>query len=57
MREAGSMVRCAACGADMNHHADKLVQTAEPSTRAPAEVVLEVHTCPKCGKVEARQQA
>jgi predicted RNA-binding Zn-ribbon protein involved in translation (DUF1610 family) len=57
MAEAGSKVRCPACGAEMNHHADKLVQTAEPATGAPAEAVLAVHTCPKCGKVEARQQA
>ena len=57
MAEAVSKLRCPACGAEMNHHADKLVQTAEPATRAAAEAVLEVHTCRKCGKVEARQQA
>jgi ribosomal protein S27AE len=57
MAEAGSKLRCPACGAAMNHHADKLVQTAEPATRAPAEAVLEIHTCAKCGKVEARQPA
>jgi ribosomal protein S27AE len=48
---------CPACGAAMNHHANKLVETTESATAGFDGVVLEVHTCPECGQVETRQQA
>jgi ribosomal protein S27AE len=57
MMQQRSSIACPGCGAVMNHHADKLVETAESPTRGFAGMVLEIHTCPECGKVEARQLA
>jgi len=50
---------CSRCGAEMNHHADKLV---EPASREEAEradpalggAVQEMFACPSCGYVDAR---
>ena len=53
-------MRCARCGAEMNHQADKLV---EPRTRDEAEatqesggIVLLVFACPSCGYVASRPE-
>jgi predicted RNA-binding Zn-ribbon protein involved in translation (DUF1610 family) len=53
-------LKCPKCGAEMNHHADKLV---EPITRedvadvdpALGGVIEEMHGCPRCGNVESRR--
>jgi hypothetical protein len=50
-------VPCPACGARMNHHADKFVDSPESETAGFAGLVLHVHTCAHCGKVETRRQA
>ena len=51
---------CPNCNMAMNHHAEKLV---DPRTAAEAAamdprmggVIQEVHTCPGCGRVDARK--
>ena len=54
-------MRCADCGTEMNHHADKLVYGAAPD-EAPgaadeAGVVIEAHACPDCGRTATRAAA
>ena len=49
---------CPKCGDEMNHHADKLVYTAnlDDAHRAHTDlggVVEETHGCPGCGAVES----
>ncbi len=39
---------CAACGAEMNHHAMKIDYSAELAE------LKEVHSCPECGRSELR---
>jgi ribosomal protein S27AE len=52
-------MKCADCGAEMNHHADKIDYNAgldEPE-RIDADfggVLEEAHTCPACGRNEVR---
>jgi NMD protein affecting ribosome stability and mRNA decay len=53
-------MKCPRCGADMNHHADKLI----PSESAIANpdptfelTVIELHCCPACGAAAARNAA
>ena len=48
---------CPACGAEMNHHADKIDYSVEDASYDPAfgGVLEEVHTCPHCGSVELRE--
>jgi ribosomal protein S27AE len=51
---------CSMCGAEMNHHADKLL---EPQSAADTQyldsalggVIQETHSCPGCGNVEFRR--
>jgi len=43
-------MRCANCGSDMNHHADKVI-SRDPLDE---ESILEIHTCPKCGQTDTR---
>jgi transcription elongation factor Elf1 len=53
-------MKCAKCGAEMNHQADKLVH---PVTRAEAAevtvafdgVIEELFACPSCGWIESRR--
>jgi ribosomal protein S27AE len=50
---------CPKCGAEMNHHADKLVDPVKPEDLKHVNpslggVVKEMHACPKCGAVESR---
>jgi ribosomal protein S27AE len=50
---------CPWCGAEMNHHADKLVDPITPEDRKAADpalggVIEQVHHCPSCGGVESR---
>jgi ribosomal protein S27AE len=54
-----SKMICPKCGAEMNHHADKLVDPVKPEdlkhvNPALAGVVEEMHSCPRCGAVESR---
>ena len=53
-------MKCPKCGAEMNHHAEKIDYTAalnEPDAMDPklGGVIEEVHTCPKCRNVEIRR--
>jgi ribosomal protein S27AE len=50
---------CPKCGAEMNHHADKLVYpvTAEDAKKTDVSLggmIEETHYCPECGGVESR---
>jgi ribosomal protein S27AE len=55
---AKERMRCPQCGAAMNHHADKLLQTGSTDTphydAALAGESLEMHTCPACGASASR---
>ena len=51
---------CPKCGAEMNHHADKLVDPVKPDDMkhvnpALGGVIEETHYCPGCGAVESRR--
>lgn len=53
-------MRCPKCGAEMNHHADKLVYPVDRSEAVQMDaalggVVQETHGCPACGNVEFRR--
>ena len=53
---------CPECAVEMNHHAEKIDYTAaleEPAAIDPAfgGILLEVHTCPKCGQTMTRPGA
>lgn len=43
-------MNCPDCGAEMNHHADKLVYDSEDEDGR----ILEAHTCPNCGHSATR---
>jgi ribosomal protein S27AE len=50
---------CPACGAEMNHHAEKLVYSTGPDQASSADphlggVIEELHTCPRCGTSVSR---
>jgi ribosomal protein S27AE len=48
-------MKCPNCGAEMNHHADKIVYDAEPDGGADeGGVIFEAHTCPNCGRSATR---
>ncbi len=51
---------CPDCHIAMNHHAEKVDYTAaleDPEAMDPdlGGVLVEVHTCPRCGKTETRK--
>src|SRR5215469_18712125 len=53
-------MRCPKCGAEMNHHADKVLQAADPAEEwsvdpALGGVVEEMHSCPACGANASRR--
>jgi len=53
---------CPKCGAEMNHHADKLVDPVTPEDRkhvnaALGGVIEETHCCPGCGGLASRREA
>ena len=53
-------MNCPACGAEMNHHADKLDYGVAPDEAADTEEgvpVVEAHTCPACGHTATRPAA
>jgi ribosomal protein S27AE len=47
---------CPKCGIEMNHHANKINYAVASETRDVFEggLLEEVHTCPNCGRTEAR---
>jgi ribosomal protein S27AE len=48
-------MKCPNCGAEMNHHADKLVYDAAPGEETDeGGRILESHTCPGCGRSATR---
>ena len=52
---------CPKCGAEMNHHADKLVDPVTPEDRKHFNYTLsgmieEMHSCPGCGAVASRKE-
>ena len=51
-------LKCPDCGAEMNHHADKLDYGAARDEATPDTFegvpVIEAHTCPACGRTAAR---
>lgn len=51
-------MKCPDCGAEMNHHADKLVYGADSGEETEAaEFVVEAHACPGCGRSATRPEA
>jgi ribosomal protein S27AE len=51
------IMKCPRCGAEMNHHADKLLASdSELSSKggALASTVIELHSCPACGSSASR---
>ena len=60
MSTEASPVMCPRCGAEMNHHADKLLHPTGPVDDASVDRVLggiveELHTCPACGAGASRR--
>jgi len=52
-------MRCPKCGAEMNHHSDKLLHPTSPEDAEHIDPVFgglveEFHTCPKCGASASR---
>ena len=47
---------CPKCGAEMNHHADKIDYASEDESvdTVFGGVLKEIHTCPQCGHIETR---
>jgi ribosomal protein S27AE len=53
-----NQLTCPKCGTPMNHHAEKLVVTADSEPGADADLggyIQELHGCPKCGHLESRR--
>ena len=58
MADATKMT-CADCGTEMNLHAEKIDYGTEPADGLPFDpdlggLVEEFHTCPDCGRTDAR---
>lgn len=49
-------LKCPDCGAEMNHHADKIDYGLgeDADDASDGGVVVEAHTCPDCGRTETR---
>jgi ribosomal protein S27AE len=47
-------MRCPRCGAEMNHHADKIDYTSGAVDPAWHGVLQQVHQCPNCRNIELR---
>ena len=58
MPESDKM-NCPGCGAEMNHHADKLVYDSAPDDEdaGEGELILEAHACAACGRSATRAAA
>lgn len=51
---------CPRCGAEMNHHSDKMVYCNDPQEAVPCDSAVrghieEFHACPICGAGASRQ--
>ncbi len=60
MPEKRNKMVCPKCGVEMNQHAEKLVDPRSTQEAAHADPALgglihEMHSCPECGRTEARQ--
>ena len=44
-------IKCPRCGAEMNHHADKLLAS---DSEVISNTVMELHSCPACGASASR---
>ena len=60
MPEKTRKMVCPECGVEMNQHAEKLVDPRNAQEAARVDPALgglidEMHSCPKCGKVETRR--
>ena len=60
MPQSESPMRCPKCGAEMNHHAEKVLQAADPAEEwsvdpALGGVVEAMHSCPACGANASRR--
>jgi predicted RNA-binding Zn-ribbon protein involved in translation (DUF1610 family) len=60
MAKQKSKMICPKCGAEMNHHADKLIYPASTEdvkkiNAALGGMIEETHGCPACGAVESRR--
>jgi hypothetical protein len=53
MTDTGKM-KCPDCGADMNHHAEKVDYSVEPGNEDFGGALQEVHCCPGCGNTVMR---
>ena len=55
---ASEVISCPACGAGMNHHANKIVYGSEEAGGAGvSEALEEFHECPRCGASVSRPGA
>jgi ribosomal protein S27AE len=59
MANTAMKMRCPRCGAEMNHHGDKLVYTPGGAEDHNVDSGLggrleEFHTCPRCGASASR---
>lgn len=60
MFKTESKMICPRCGAEMNHHSDKIVYSDRPEQAAPTDpnpggFIEEFHACPKCGSGASRR--
>jgi NAD(P)H-dependent FMN reductase len=55
--DAPEPLECPACGAAMNHHANKPIDPRSDAEAAQGPLVLRAHCCPACGHAEARAGA
>jgi ribosomal protein S27AE len=57
--QRSTKMKCPRCGAEMNHHADKVIR-AESGGKRPDPgldgVIIELHSCPACGAAAARDE-
>jgi hypothetical protein len=61
MTKQKSKMICKKCGAEMNHHADKLVDPGRYNDGSHINsllggMILEMHCCPECGAVDSRSE-
>jgi predicted RNA-binding Zn-ribbon protein involved in translation (DUF1610 family) len=47
-------MKCPNCGAEMNHHADKLVYDEDATGAGAGDHILEAYACPACGHSATR---
>jgi predicted RNA-binding Zn-ribbon protein involved in translation (DUF1610 family) len=62
MTTTSAKMICPKCGAEMNHHCDKLVHDTESPDMARLDESIggymeEFHSCPRCGSAASRPAA